>query len=391
MNTGNKIALFYTAVTVGIVMLLTVVFYFMATSYMNRLYYSYLIDKAFATAEKYWEKDEVDEESYRIIQQRYEETMPAAVELTFDADLLPATTDSLAYYLTASQVAELYDGKVVRFRYRDQMGAAIYYPDNEGNFIVLILSENRYGSDIARRIGWLSLGTILLSALLLYIAGKWYAGRMVNRIDAAYHSEKNFISNASHELNNPLTAIQGECEIALMKERTPGEYQAAIMRIASETKRIIQLMKNLLFLSHGDKYIQESPVEPIMLADFMMQFLDSRTRFSPDNFGLSVMANLHLFKIAIVNLIRNAHKYSDGEMVDIRLRGNVLEIEDRGIGIPAEELEKINQPFYRASNTRSYEGQGIGLSLSIRILTTYGATVQIFSEEGKGTLVRITF
>ena len=89
---------------------------------------------------------------------------------------------------------------------------------------------------------------------------------MVDRIDAAYQSEKAFISNASHELNNPLTAIQGECEISLLKERSPEEYQA------TETSRIIQLIKHLLFLSHGDKEIQKSAMETIFLADFLMQF-----------------------------------------------------------------------------------------------------------------------
>ena len=74
MKTGNKIAFFYTAMTVGIIALVTVAFYFIATNYISRLYYSYLTEKAYATAEKHWEKDEVDEESYARIQKRYEET-----------------------------------------------------------------------------------------------------------------------------------------------------------------------------------------------------------------------------------------------------------------------------------------------------------------------------
>ena len=163
MKTGNKIALFYTAITIGIISVVTAVFYFLATDYISRLYYSYLTEKATPTAE-------------------------------------------LLY---------------------------------------------RYGGDIQYRIGWLLLEMLVISAVLVYFVGRLYATRMVDRIDAAYQSEKSFISNASHELNNPLTAIQGECEISLLKERTPAEYQAALGRIASETKRIIQLMKNLLFLSHG--------------------------------------------------------------------------------------------------------------------------------------------
>lgn len=59
MKTGNKIALFYTAITIGIISMVTVVFYFVATDYISRLYYSYLTEKAYATAQKHWEKDEL--------------------------------------------------------------------------------------------------------------------------------------------------------------------------------------------------------------------------------------------------------------------------------------------------------------------------------------------
>ena len=232
---------------------------------------------------------------------------------------------------------------------------------------------------------------ILVSSVLIYFVGRLYATRMVDRIDAAYQSEKAFISNASHELNNPLTAIQGECEISLLKERSPEEYQAALRRIATETSRIIQLIKHLLFLSHGDKEIQKSAMETIFLADFLMQFSSARISFSPDNFSYMISANPYLLKIAIKNILSNACKYSDDKPVEMRLRGSVLTISDRGIGIPPEELKRIFQPFYRASNTREYAGHGVGLSLSLRILSTYGAKVNIISDLGVGTSVEIDF
>lgn len=271
------------------------------------------------------------------------------------------------------------------------MGSALYYPDNEGNFIVLVLSGNQYGMDIQRRIGWLLLALILVSSLLVYLVGRLYAIRMVDRIDAAYQSEKAFISNASHELNNPLTAIQGECEISLLKERSPEEYQGALRRIATENKRVIQLIKHLLFLSRGDKEILKTALETVFLADFLMQFTSAHVSLYPDNFSYMINANPYLLKIAIKNLLSNACKYSGDKPVDIRLRGSVLTIEDRGIGIPPEELKRISQPFYRASNTREYAGHGIGLSLSLRILRTYGAKIEITSELGVGTKVAIDF
>lgn len=391
MKTGNKIAFFYTAMTVGVIVIVTTVFYFIATNYISRLYYSYLTEKAYATAEKHWEKDEVDEESYARIQKRYEETLPVATEILLNADSVAESHAALSCYMTEKEIAQLYKGNVITFHEKVEVGAAVYYPDNEGNFIVLVISNNQYGGDIQQRIGWLLLALIIISAILIYFVGKLYATRMVDRIDAAYQSEKAFISNASHELNNPLTAIQGECEISLLKERTSAEYQAALKRIASETKRIIQLMKHLLFLSHGDKEILKSATETVMLADFLMQFVGNRIKFTTDTFAFCITANPHLLKIAIGNILNNACKYSGEEPVEMRLKGSILEIKDTGIGIPPEELQRVYQPFYRASNTREFNGHGIGLSLSLRILTTYGAKVDIQSAIGEGTTVSVDF
>jgi signal transduction histidine kinase len=240
------------------------------------------------------------------------------------------------------------------------------------------------------RIGLL-VASLAANGLLVYVVAKRYANEMTAWIESAYQSEKSFISNASHELNNPLTAIQGECEISLMKERSPAQYQASLHRIASEAQRIIQLMKHLMFLSKGEDEILRTASETVILAEFMMQFMEKRIQFAPDNFAFMFDMNPHLLKIALDNIIGNALKYSSDNMVDIRLRGSVLEIKDQGIGIPAEELSRVFQPFYRAANTRGYAGNGIGLSLSLRILSAYGAEVSISSVLNEGTKVRIDF
>ena len=116
MKTANKIALFYTAITIGIISVVTVVFYFVATDYISRLYYSYLTEKAYATAQKHWEKDELDEEDYARIQQHYEETLPVAAEILLNADSITEAHSVLSRYLTDEKIASLYAGNVVRFR-----------------------------------------------------------------------------------------------------------------------------------------------------------------------------------------------------------------------------------------------------------------------------------
>ena len=86
MKIGSKIALFYTGITICMLTCIMVVFYFFIYNYINRLYDSYLADKAYLTALKHWEKDEVDESSYEIIRQEYEGLLPQAQELLLNTE-----------------------------------------------------------------------------------------------------------------------------------------------------------------------------------------------------------------------------------------------------------------------------------------------------------------
>lgn len=443
MKVGSKIALFYTLVSVLTTVIIIAVFYIFSTQYINRLYASYLREKAYLTAQKHWEKDEVDEQSYQIIQRKYDELLPEAHEILLNMDSLSEVRDTLNKYLTQQQQTLLIAGKdsiPFSFKYKDQLGAALYYPDNEGNFIVLVMSRNAYGTEIQEHLLLLSIFLVLFSSILIYFIGKIYSGRilvplqhilkelkkiranslnrrlkktgnndeleeiivtlnsMLDRLDSAFKAEKSFVSHASHELNNPITAIQGECEISLLKERSTGEYVEALQRISSESKRLSNLIRHLLFLSRQDEELLKNNMEEIPLQDMLTDLTtgNARIRLHIQESGTqaTVQANPYLLKIALKNIIDNACKYSEKE-VDITLsRINqqvVIEIEDRGIGIPQEEIEHIFQSFYRGSNTHDYAGQGIGLSLTMKIISAYNGKLEISSEIEKGTKVRVIF
>ena len=443
MRIGPKIALFYSVITMCTVIVVVSVSYLFSSRYINRLYESYLREKAFITAQKYWEKDEVDEQSYRLIQQKYDELLPQAREVLLNMDSLVHVNDTLDKYLTADQRDRLFHGDAVPvvFTYGKEIGAALYYPDNEGFFVVLVFSENSYGREIQEHILLLSGVLVVISAVFIFFIGRVYSNRilaplqhilkelkrirannlnvrlhtygnkdeldelihslnvMLDHIDTAFKSEKSFVSNASHELNNPLTAIRGECEIALLKERTVPEYIDSLERISVESRRISQLIKALLFLSRQDKDILANTVEDVSLSDMLEKRYEGDTRIrldfvSVDRDDFIIRANSYLLGIAIHNIVDNACKYSDGK-VEIRLyrreKQYAVEITDYGIGIPEEEMALIFQSFYRASNTRSYRGQGIGLSLSLKIISTYGGKMEIRSEQGRYTTVSVTF
>ena len=444
MKIGRKIALFYTLVTVLTTMAVIGVFYLFSSRYIDGLYRSYLREKAFLTAQKHWERDEVDEQSYQTIQRKYDELLPEAKEILLDMDSDAVVRDTLNKYLSASQQKQLLESKEmssVSFVYQDMLGAALYYPDNEGNFIVIIMSHNSYGVKIQEHLLLLSAFLVLCSSVLIFFIGQLYSTRiliplqhvllqlkqirgnslnrrlkttgnkdeldhlikalnsMLDRIDTAFRAEKSFVSHASHELNNPITAIQGECEISLLKERSTDEYIEALRRIAGESKRLSNLIRHLLFLSRQEEDIRKNNVEEIRLADLLeeagaanprirLQYPEDAARYAV------VSASPYLFKIALQNVIDNACKYSQGEVL-IRLYKEDerwgIAVKDSGIGIPADEMELIFQSFYRGSNTREYAGQGIGLSLSMKIFSVYRGKVSIRSEEGKGTEVRVVF
>ena len=443
MKVGSKIALFYTLASVLTTVIIIAVFYIFSTQYINRLYASYLREKAYLTAQKHWEKDEVDEQSYQIIQRKYDELLPEAHEILLNMDSLSEVRDTLDKYLTQQQQALLITGEdsiPFSFKYKDQLGAALYYPDNEGNFIVLVMSRNAYGTEIQEHLLLLSIFMVLFSSILIYFIGKIYSGRilvplqhilkelkriranslnrrlkqtgnndeleeiivtlnhMLDRLDSAFKAEKSFVRHASHELNNPITAIQGECEISLLKERSTGEYVEALQRISSESKRLSNLIRHLLFLSRQDEELLKTNIEEISLQDMLTDLTadNDRIRLHTRESGApaAVQANSYLLKIALKNIIDNACKYSEKEVDIILSRINrqvVIEIEDRGIGIPQEEIEHIFQSFYRGSNTHDYAGQGIGLSLTMKIISAYHGKLEISSEIEKGTKVRVIF
>lgn len=441
MKIGSRIALFYTIITVGAITAVVMVFYFFTSRYINHLYDSYLIEKAYLTAQKHWEKDEVDEYSYREIQQKYNELLPQAQEILLNMDSVPmAVNDSLNKYLDSNQQARLFKDLPVSFAYGKLRGAALHYPDNEGDFIVLVMANNTYGYEIQKHILLLAVFLLLISCGLIYLLGRIYANRilrplqhilkelkrirgnnlnvrmktfgnkdeldelirtlneMLDRIDTAFQAEKSFISNASHELNNPLTAIQGECEISLLKERSATEYIDSLQRISTESKRITQLIKHLLFLSRQDEEILQNAKEEIdlvvLLRDLCLQYPQVTFNTDKAEGSVRITANFYLLRIALQNIIENARKYSK-EQVDVSLNIRegcpVIEVKDYGIGIPKEEIHHIFHSFYRASNTRKYTGQGIGLSLSMKILSVYGGKITIDSEVNSYTKVTITF
>ena len=123
---GCNILLFYTGIIICMHSCNMVFFYFFIYNYINRLYDSYLADKAYLTAQKHWEKDEVDESSYEIIRQEYEGLLPQAKEILLNTDSMETVKDTIDKYLNKEQKKLVFMEEPVTFRYKKEVGAALY-------------------------------------------------------------------------------------------------------------------------------------------------------------------------------------------------------------------------------------------------------------------------
>ncbi len=229
---------------------------------------------------------------------------------------------------------------------------------------------------------------------------------MLNRIETSFETQNNFISNASHELSTPLTAIIGEADVALSKVRQPEEYIETINIILQEAEKLDKKTKALLFLAQTGFNGKAQKFEKIRVDQLLwdvketIEKIDSKnkvhidTSLLPENpMKMKVRGNQQLLHLAFTNIISNACKYSDHRIVNISIGASdksvFVVVKDSGIGIPENELKYIYDPFFRASNTKYYEGYGIGLPLTQNIIKMHNGEIIVSSILKGGTTVQI--
>lgn len=229
---------------------------------------------------------------------------------------------------------------------------------------------------------------------------------MLDRIETSFETQNNFVSNASHELRTPLTAIIGEADVALSKLRRPEEYIETIRIILDEADKLDKKTKSLLFLAQTgfDGKIQKFDKVRIdqLLWDVKetLEKINAKNKIQldmsllPENpVRLKIKGNEQLLHLALTNVINNACKYSDYKPVSVSLGASdnkvIIVVKDSGIGIPDNELKYIYNPFFRASNTKNYEGYGIGLPLTRNIIRMHSGEIIVSSILNQGTTVQI--
>jgi signal transduction histidine kinase len=230
---------------------------------------------------------------------------------------------------------------------------------------------------------------------------------MLDRIETSFETQNNFISNASHELRTPLTAIIGEADVALSMKRDSLEYEESLRVILEEAEQLDRKTRALLFLAQTGFRGKTPEFTKVRMDQLVLDVKETALRLNPKNdihldmsllpenpLKLKILGNEQLLHLAFSNIVTNACKYSDYRKVTVSLGATndrvYVVVRDSGIGIPAEELKYIYDPFFRASNTKSYEGYGIGLPLARNIIRMHNGKLDVTSIAGEGTTVQIS-
>lgn len=227
---------------------------------------------------------------------------------------------------------------------------------------------------------------------------------MLDRIELSYNSQKQFVSDASHELRTPISVLQGYIS---MLDRWGKEDKAvleeAITAIAQETASMKELVESLLFLARHDKKTLLLEMESFDPAEVVASLHREAKMLSPGyNFLLSPMehceitADKNMLKQVMRVLCDNAVKYTPpGGTITLGVKktmeGCMLSVADTGSGIAAGELPKIFDRFYRADKARksSISGHGLGLSIARIIVIAHGGRITVRSKLGAGTTFHI--
>ncbi|RBL91276.1 sensor histidine kinase [Chitinophaga flava] len=451
MKIRHRLSLQFTLITGIILTGVFILIYLLSAQYIRNSFYKLLQVRALVTAQVYLEKDELTKKKFLEIEKSYRQSIPDESSNIYNQEDKPVFLENIKYTWPNSLLNTIRKTGTYRFTFgENKYGVGMFYPDNQGDFVVIVTAKNKPGEQQLQYLA-LILGVILcVSLLVTFGLGQWFASkalqpiqsvnRQVKRIrsnnlhmrvehgrnkdeidelarnfnellqhmEQAFEMQRSFVSNASHELRTPLTTIIGEIEVTLHRERNKEDYITTLSTVLDESEKLKMITDGLLQLTRVDVILTAANTEPVRLDEMLWEIQEHWRYKTPplqadvimndmpeDAARLTLRGNRALLMLALQNIVRNGFKFSYNQPVSLRLTynksGMVLSISDKGIGIAPSEQDKIFMPLYRADNAYTFSGYGIGLAMAQRIFQLHQASITVSSVLGQGTTFNIFF
>lgn len=231
---------------------------------------------------------------------------------------------------------------------------------------------------------------------------------MIERLEISFQRQKQFISDASHELKTPISVIQGYAGLMdRWGKSDPEILQESIDSIKDETEHMSTLIKRLLFLAKDERNFKELCMRELLLNDVLQEVkkevsvleIKNNILFFEDDKDVYIRGDFNLIKQLTWIFIENAIKYTEKEkcIIEIRLAkvGSEAQIiiKDNGIGISEEDIPCIFDRFFRSDKSRckTTPGNGLGLSIADMITKQHNGHIEVLSKLGEGTTFVLKF
>lgn len=233
--------------------------------------------------------------------------------------------------------------------------------------------------------------------------------KMLDRVEKTINLQNSFISNASHEIINPLASITSQIETTLLSDRTIDTYKMTLKRLLNEIDKLNQISEQLINLSKYSESQEKVDFKNIRIDEllwetknnYLIKNPDSKIQLSignlPDNEQfLFFEVNEVLIKTCFNNLIDNGIKFSNNKEVKLHLFVNdkfdlIITFENDGLGITEVDIENLFNPFFRSTNSKNIKGFGIGLAIVKNILELHQFEIIVESVPNDRTTFTIYF
>lgn len=449
MKIRTRLTLLFTIITATILLAFAYIIYYSAKKNREREFYSLLKKEALTKANLFFDadiKNKTLQDIYRSNRQIMNEVEVAIYDSNYNL-LYHDAADIDFVKETRLMIREIYQKGKIGFYQDDWQVVGLRYIFNGKDYILTATSVDHYGYKKLNSLFRTMVIVFIISVLFIYIAGRFFSKKafepvkemteraklisatnldlrlavngskdelsglantfneMLVRLENSFDAQKHFVSNISHELRTPLAAIITELELSTHKDRTTGEYKTAIENALNDAKRLVRLSNSLLDLARASYDPSEIAFKTIRIDEILLDARQQVQQGNPEyridiHFDteflraenedlVSVKGNEYLLKVAFVNLFENGCKFSADKqsVVSISFREEkiLLQFSDNGIGISEDDLKNIFLPFYRGDNKKFAEGNGIGLSLTEKIVLLHHGAISVTSIQGKGS------
>lgn len=425
--------------------------YFFTSSYLDNRFYVRLKSKAVTAAELLINVQEVDAKLLKVIDKANKDILSQENIAIFNYknQKLYRSNDSINFNITPQLLNKARLDKEVIIEENGLKIIGLPFNSPYNRVVVFAGAKDVYTEATLEALCYILVFLFILMVVVVGIAGWFFAGRalspislvvsqvneiypyalsnnrvkvenskdeigilaqtfneLLERTYSAFKQQRFFISNISHELRNPLARMYSQLEVTRFKERSQQEYKEVIDAVMVDLKDLTTLSNTLLELSKIENGYDDFLFEPHRIDELIWDAKQQLEKTYPeyiievdfltelDHEGqLIVLLNPYLLKVAILNLMENACKFSTDSRVEVGISWNneaiQIDFSNIGSGLAQDELERIFHTFYRSDKTAQKRGYGIGLALVKQIIKLHKGQITVPFHSLEKTTFRI--